>query len=128
MAPTTTAPTASVSLLPLTKGLFLFSVRSTQPSQRIHDQGDITLPAMQLTVAPGTPTGQVEFMMSPQTQNGWLSEPNDQIVARVSVPSALVLLTSVMVPGMTPLEIEVQRLGQAEAAPALPAQNESARG
>jgi GT2 family glycosyltransferase len=122
MAPTTTAPTASVNFLPLTKGLFLFSVRSTQPSQRVDDQGGMSLPAMQVTAAPGAPEGQIEFMMAPQTRNGWLSEPNDQVVARVTEASAVVLLTSVMIPGMTPLEIEVQRLGQAEEPPALPVQ------
>jgi len=38
-----------------------------------------------------------------------------------------VLLTSVMIPGMTPLEIEIQRLGQADGPPALPTQNEPRR-
>jgi GT2 family glycosyltransferase len=123
MPPTTTAPTASVNFLPLTSGLFLFSVRSTQSSQRILDQGGITLPAMQVASAPGAPAGQIEFMMGPQTQNGWLSEPNDQIVALVTEASAVVVLTSVLVPGMTPLEIEVQRLGPAEAPATFPAQH-----
>ena len=127
MPPTTTAPTASVNFLPLTRGLFLFSVRSTQPGQRIQDQGGITLPAMQVAAAPGAPAGQIEFMMGPQTQNGWLSEPNDQIVARVTDASAMILLTSVMIPGMTPLEIEVQRLGPAEEPAVFPAQNTPAR-
>lgn len=114
MAPISSEPTASVNLLPLTTGLFLFSVRSKQPGQRVDDQGGIVLPAIQVTVAPGGSAGQVEFMAAPQTEIGWLREPNDLIVAKVSGPSALVMLTSVMIPGMTPLEIEIQRLGQLE--------------
>jgi GT2 family glycosyltransferase len=114
MAPPSTAPTASVSLLPLTKGLFLFSVRSTQPSQRVDDHSGIHLPAMQVGTAPGAPSGQIEFMLAPRTHSSWLSEPNDQIVAKISSTSAVVMLTSVMIPGMTPLEIEVKRLDSPE--------------
>ena len=125
MASISNEPTASVSLLPLTAGLFLFSVRSQQSAQRIDDQGGIMLPAMHVTTAPGVPTQQIEFMAGPQTEAGWLREPHDQIVAKVAGPSALVVLTSIMIPGMIPLEIEVQRLGPsaepvAELPPTLP--------
>jgi GT2 family glycosyltransferase len=111
MAPTSTEPTASVSFLPLAQGLYLFSVRSGQRTPQAGEQ--ITLPAMQVAAAPGTAAGQVELMMGARTTNGWLIDWNDQIIAKVTGPSVLVALTSVLVPGMTPLEIEVQRLDQA---------------
>jgi GT2 family glycosyltransferase len=110
MAPTSTDPTASVSFLPLPEGLYLFSVRSGTAAPRIGEQ--ITLPAMQVSAAPGTPAGHIEFLMSTATTNGWLINWNDQIVAKVTGSSVLVSMTSVLIPGMTPLEIEVQRLDQ----------------
>jgi GT2 family glycosyltransferase len=119
MASTSTTPTASVTLLPLTMGLYLFSVRSNRPSLGLDDLGGIHLPAMQVGTAPGVSAENIEFMMGPTTQSGWLREPNDQIVAKVSAASALVLLTSVLVPGMTPLEIEVKRIDLPEQAPAM---------
>lgn len=110
MAPTSTDPTASVSFLPLTQGLYLFSVRSNHPTSSGGEQ--VSLPAMQVTPAPGTPAGHIEFMMGGSTVDGWLVGWHNQIVAKVTAPSAVISLLSVLVPGMTPLEIEVQRLDQ----------------
>jgi hypothetical protein len=116
MAPTSTDPTASVSFLPLPEGLYLFSVRNGSPTPHVGEQ--ITLPAMQVTAAPGTPPGHIEFLMSTATTSGWLISWNDQIVAKVTGPSVLVSMMSVLIPGMTPLEIEIQRLDQAKTAAA----------
>jgi hypothetical protein len=110
MAPTSNEPTASVSFLPLSQGLYLFSVRSEHSTRQTGEQP--TLPAMQVTAAPGTHPGQIEFMMGGSTTNGWLTDWNDQIVAKVNGPSVLVSLMSVLMPGMIPLEIEIQRLDQ----------------
>jgi GT2 family glycosyltransferase/glycosyltransferase involved in cell wall biosynthesis len=101
---------AAVEFLPLPVGLYVFSVRSTSPSQRTGGQTAIALPALQVGVGPGAPAGQVEFMAGPQTSGGWLCEPHDQIVVKIKDSSAVLLLTSIMAPGMTPLEIGVQRL------------------
>jgi hypothetical protein len=65
-------------------------------------------------------------MLSPRTSTAWLSYPHDQIVVKVSTPSSLVLLTSVILPGMTPLEIEVQRLDRVETTTALQVEAEPA--
>jgi hypothetical protein len=101
---------AAVEFLPLPIGLYVFSVRSTAPSQRVGEQTAIALPALQVGVGPGAPPGQVEFMAGPQTSGGWLCEPHDQIVVKINDSSAVLLLTSIMASGMTPLEIGVQRL------------------
>jgi hypothetical protein len=123
MATTSNLPSASVEFLPLSQGLFLFSVKSTQPPFRVDEQNGISLPAIQLSGAPGVPPGQIELMLSPHTATAWLSEPHDQIVIKVNTPSALVLLTSIIVPGMTPLEIEVQRLDRGEGVVPIPVES-----
>jgi len=114
MATTSNLPSASVEFLPLSLGLYLFSVKSDQGSYRVDEQNGISLPAIQISMAPGSPAGQVELILSPRTPTAWLSEPHDQIVVKVNVPSAVVLLTSVVMPGMTPIELEVQRLDRGE--------------
>jgi GT2 family glycosyltransferase len=125
MAPTSTGPTASVSFLPLPEGLYLFSVRNGSATSHAEEQ--IPLPAMQVAAAPGTPPGHIEFLMSTAMTNGWLIDWKDQIIAKVTGPSVLVSMMSVLIPGMTPLEIEVQRLDQAKPA-AAPATMAAPRG
>jgi GT2 family glycosyltransferase len=127
MASPTAEPTASVSFLPLTRGLYLFSVRSAHAPAPDTDT-QVRLPAMQVAAAPGTAAGHVEFMMGPTTVDGWLVAWDDQIVAKINAPTVAVALTSVLIPGMTPLEIEVQRLDQARqeaAAEAVPVRQET---
>ncbi len=105
---------AAVELLTLPKGLYVFSVRSTIPSQRLESHKSIPLPALQVSIAPGAPAAQVEIMSGPQTYGNWLSEPQDQLIVKVADQSAALFLTSVVTPGMTPLEIAIQRLDRPE--------------
>jgi GT2 family glycosyltransferase len=100
---------ATVEVLPLVKGLYLFSVK-TAFSHRMGDDSELVLPALQVGVGPGTAAGNIEFMYGPRTESAWLYEPRDHIVVKVKEPSTLVLLTSVFAEGMKPLEIEVKRL------------------
>jgi hypothetical protein len=110
MAASADTLSAAVELLTLPKGLYVFSVRSTIPSQRLEGHKSVPLPALHVGVGPGAPTGQVEFMLGPETRDGWLAEPQDQLVVKVTEPSAALFLTSVVSPGMIPLEIAIQRL------------------
>lgn len=123
MTTTPNLPSASVEFLPLSQGLYLFSVKSAQQAYRVDEENGIALPAIQLSCPPGVPPGNIELMLSPHTATAWLCEPHDQIVVKVNVPSCIVLLTSVIIPGMTPLEIEVQRLDRTE--PVAPIQVEA---
>ncbi len=100
---------ANVNFIPLTQGLFLFSVRSTQPPVLVDSQNGVALPAMHLSPAPAA-SGQIEFVSAPNTASAWLSYPHDRIVVRVTAPSAVMLLSSIAGPDMTPIEIEIQRL------------------
>jgi len=100
---------ATVEILPLVKGLYLFSVKSAY-SHRVGDDNELVLPALQVGVGPGTPSSAIEFMYGPRTDSAWLCEPRDHIVVKVKEPSTFVLLTSICAAGMTPLELEVKRL------------------
>jgi GT2 family glycosyltransferase len=101
--------TASVEVLPLVKGLYLFSVGATE-SRKVGDDHELVLPALQVGLGPGTPPDHVEFMFGPRTEAPWLCEPRDHIVVKVKATSTILLLTSVRAQGMAPLEIDVKRL------------------
>jgi len=109
MAPNPNGLSATVEILPLVKGLYLFSVQATMP-QRIGDDHELTLPALQVGLGPGTPAHHVDFMYGPRTEGAWLCERRDTIVVKVKEPSTILMLTSVQLPGMTPLEVEIKRL------------------
>jgi GT2 family glycosyltransferase/glycosyltransferase involved in cell wall biosynthesis len=109
MPPNPNGLSATVEILPLVKGLYLFSVQATTP-QRIGDDHELTLPALQVGLGPGTPAGQVDFMYGPRTEGAWLCERRDTIVVKVKDASTILMLTSVQLPGMPPLEIEIKRL------------------
>lgn len=109
MAPNPNGLSATVEILPLVKGLYLFSVQATVP-QRIGDDHELTLPALQVALGPGTPAHHVEFMYGPRTEGAWLCERRDTIVVKVKEASTILMMTSVQLPGMAPLEVEIKRL------------------
>jgi GT2 family glycosyltransferase len=107
--------TASVEVLPLMKGLYLFSVGATD-SRRVGDDHELILPALQVGLGPGTPLDSVEIMFGPRTDGPWLCEPRDHIVVKVKATSTILLLTSIRAQGMAALEIDVKRLDGPQAA------------
>jgi GT2 family glycosyltransferase len=104
------SPTASVDFLPLTKGMFLFSVRPSTTPSRVDAGSGLVLPATQLSTIPGSAPGQVEFLLGPDTANTWLTKPGDQIIVKVAVPSAVLLITSVAIDGIAAIELDIARL------------------
>jgi GT2 family glycosyltransferase len=101
--------TASVEVLTLTKGLYLFRVRSTVPT-RLGEETEMILPAIHVGPGPGSPGDELEIVTGPRTKGMWLCEPRDMLVAKVSKGPATVVLTSLRTAGVSPLDIEVQRL------------------
>jgi GT2 family glycosyltransferase len=100
---------ASVQVLPLPPGLYLFSVTSVGPiPARTSDQ--LSLPAVQVGLGPGVRSEQVEFITGPSTQGAWLFAPGDLLVAKVIGAGATLILTSVRAPGGQVLAIKVERL------------------
>lgn len=122
MAPNSNGLSATVEILPLVTGLYLFSVKATM-SQRIGDDHQLTVPALHVSMGPGTPTSHVDFMFGPRTEGAWLCEPRDTIVVRVKAASTILMLTTVQLPGRPSLQVEVKRLDGAGAmAPNPPAE------
>ena len=101
--------TPSVEILPIKKGLYLFSVRSANP-RRLGDGHEIVLPALKVGLGPGTPLQDVEIMSGPRTEGVWLCEQRDRVVVKVKARSTILLLTSLRGLDMPPLEIDVERL------------------
>jgi hypothetical protein len=112
-APTMPEPsiglTASVQLLTLNKGLYSFSVQQAAPS-RINDDHDLILPAVQVAVAPGIDSGQVEFMTGLRREGAWLIDSADILIAKIKVAGTQVLVTSYSARGSAPLSIHVERI------------------
>ena len=125
MKPTAGEPTqeeglsASVQVLPLPAGLYLFSVKAASPlTERV--AGKLHLPAMHVGLGPGVGADQVEFIAGPGTAGAWLFAQGDVLVAKVNSAGATLILTSVRDSEGKVLSIEVERLesrtdGSAEA-------------
>ena len=102
------ALSASVQVLPLPPGLYLFSVKEAAASDRSHSQ--LRLPAMHVGLGPGVRSEQVEFVTGPSTEGAWLFAQDDMLVTKVGNTGATLILTSVRAPGGEVLSIKVERL------------------
>ncbi|MFO0996669.1 MAG: glycosyltransferase [Alphaproteobacteria bacterium] len=115
---------ASVRLIALPKGLYLFSVRAASPSQVAAAQ-NLTLPAVHVGLGPNAAAGQIEFLPGPNTRGTWLCERGSTLVANITAPTVTLVLTSVRAPNGDVLSIELDRLDRQEDTPiraeALPA-------
>jgi hypothetical protein len=100
---------ASVQVLPLPAGLYLFSVKSAQPPAA-RANGQLSLPAVHVGLGPGVRTDQVEFIAGPSTHGAWLFAQGDLLVTRVNASGATLVMTSVRAPGGEVLSIKVERL------------------
>ena len=99
---------ASVQVLPLPPGLYLFCVKAATPA--VSAAGQLSLPAVHVGLGPGVRTGEVEFVAGPATHGGWLFATEDLLVAKVNGAGATLILTSVRAPGGEILSIKVERL------------------
>jgi len=103
------ALSASLQVLPLLPGLYLFSVKSATPAAD-RGSGVLRVPAMHVGLGPGVRSDQVEFVAGPSTEGAWLFARGDVLVARVNGAGATLVLTSVRAPSGDVLSIEVERL------------------
>jgi GT2 family glycosyltransferase len=100
---------ASVQLLPLPPGLYLFSVKAAN-STLPRAGGELSLPAVHVGLGPGVPPETVEFVAGPHTHGAWLFAPGDLLVTKVKGAGATLVMTSVRAPGGDVLSIKVERL------------------
>jgi hypothetical protein len=104
------ALSASVQVLPLPAGLYLFSVTSASRTPP-NAMGQLSLPAVNVALGPGVKSDDVEFVAGPNTHGAWLFAPGDLLIAKVkSAGGATLILTSVRGPGGEVLSIKVERL------------------
>jgi GT2 family glycosyltransferase len=100
---------ASVQVLPLPAGLYLFSVKAASPTAE-RANGELSLPAVHVGLGPGVGPDQVEFIASPSTHGAWLFAQGDLLVTKVIGTGATLVMTSVRAPGGEVLSIKVERL------------------
>jgi len=100
---------AAVQVLPLPPGLYLFSVKSADPTQKEAD-GPLRLPAMHVGLGPGVGPEQVEFIAAPTTNGAWLFAHDDLLVTKVNGSGVTLVLTSVRGASGEVLSIKVERL------------------
>jgi hypothetical protein len=110
---------ASVQVLPLPAGLYLFSVKPSD-SPVPGAGGRLRLPAMHVGLGPGVPPEQVEFMAGPGAHGAWLIAPTDLLIVKVNGVGATLILNSVRAPDGGTLSIKVERLNGRGDAAALP--------
>jgi GT2 family glycosyltransferase/glycosyltransferase involved in cell wall biosynthesis len=106
------ALSASVQVLPLPSGLYLFSVKAASAGPA-KTNGQLSLPAVHVGLGPGVRPEEVEFMSGPSTHGAWLFAEGDLLVTRVNGLNgigATLIMTSVRAPGGEVLSIKVERL------------------
>jgi hypothetical protein len=113
------ALSASVQILPLPVGLYLFSVKAA-PQTAKNPNGQLRLPAMHVGLGPGVSSEQVEFVAGPSTEGAWLFAKEDLLVTKIKGSGATLILTSVRAPGGEALSIKIERLEDRIESPALP--------
>ena len=99
---------ASVQMLRLPPGVYVFSIRSGAPEGEHGD--DMAMPSLHVGHAPVRPHGTVDFFCGPRTIDRWLAHAGDSVIARVSGESAAILLTSVRRPRDSVMAIDVRRV------------------
>ena len=112
--------TASVQILPLPPGMYLFTVKAAHPAAG-HANAPLALPAIHVGVGPGVRADQAEFVAGRPAQGGWLYAEQDVLVAKIADGGAPMLLTSVRAAGGEALSIKVERLDARVAPPSAPA-------
>ncbi len=121
------ALSASIQVLPLPPGLYLFSVKTTADA-RSDGTGQLRVPAMHVGLGPGVRSDQVEFIAGPATAGAWLFAKEDLLVTKVGNSGATLILTSVRGPGGQALTIKVERLDDRVEENAAPAMSSAAPG
>ena len=107
--PSPDALSASIQILPLPPGLYLFSVQAAAPTTS-RALGQLSLPAVQVSLGPGVRSDQVEFIDGPANQGTWLFAPGDLLIAKINDRGATLILNSVRAPQGDVLSIKVERL------------------
>jgi glycosyltransferase involved in cell wall biosynthesis len=100
---------ASVQVLPLPAGLYLFSVTAAHPLTA-KATGLLSLPAVHVGLGPGVRSDQVEFVAGPSTNGAWLFAQGDLLVTKINGTGATLVITSLRAPGGEVLSIKVERL------------------
>ena len=103
------ALTATVQVLPLPAGVYLFSVQAGAHSGAAHASG-LQLPALQVSTGPGVAASDVEIMGRGGDRLGWLVRSGDFIVLRLHAAQTPVLVTSVQDSAGNALTVRAERL------------------
>jgi len=100
--------TASVQVLTLPVGTYAFTVQGGASSTELSEE--LTLPALQVGLAPVNSPGTAEFVSGATTLDRWLAHSSDIIIVKISGGSVSLLLTSLRSPSSPVLAIDVRRI------------------
>jgi GT2 family glycosyltransferase len=107
--------TVSGELITLNKGIYKLFVKSGVPA-RVGENGELLVPAVTLTAAPGVRTDAIQIMSGPLNSGDWVCAERDVLIVKILASATAVLLTSVSAEGGRPLEIRLERIDQTGAA------------
>jgi GT2 family glycosyltransferase len=103
------ALSASVKVLPLPAGVYLFSVKTAGKAPPKLN-GQLSLPAVHVGLGPGVRADDVEFVAGPNTHGAWLFAQGDLLVTKTNGQGATLIMTSLRAPGGDVLSIKVEKL------------------
>lgn len=107
---TQNALSASVQVLPLPVGFYMFSVVAA-PGSTDTTASRLQLPAIHVALGPGVDAASVDFMGASKASGCWLFAKGDVLLVRVSERGSTLVITSVRTPGEEALSIRVEKLG-----------------
>lgn len=106
---------STVQVLTLPPGLYSFTAKRESPAE---PSDGLSLPAIQLGLAPVRPVGNVEFITGASTLDRWLARDSDMIIVKIAGGEASLLLTSLRYPSSPALAVDARRLNADIQAPA----------
>ena len=112
-------PAASIQVLTLPVGTYAFTVK--EGASETSSEGALTLPAIQVGLAPVRSAGTIEFLSGASAVDRWLARPSDVIIAKISGGDVALLLTSVRTETDPVLGIDIRRVEAPVEHAALPA-------
>jgi GT2 family glycosyltransferase/glycosyltransferase involved in cell wall biosynthesis len=106
--PVTGELSTSVEVLTLPVGTYAFTVKTGSSSAVAGEE--LTLPALQVSLAPASSSGTAEFVAGATTLDRWLVRSSDIIVVKISGAGVSLLLTSLRSPTSPVMAIDVRRI------------------
>lgn len=106
---------SSVQILALPEGVYSITVKGGSARDAL--DGELALPALQVSLPPARSAGRVEFLTAASSLDRWLAFESDMVIVRVHGGEASLMLTSLRLADSPTLDLHISRLSAEPSSP-----------